>query len=87
MFYKIKFFTHNGDEEKHIRTIQGKDIPVPRVNDSILLSPNMSGSLSDADLFIVRRVSMGYENYVENGSTFVAEVMLDYQDLTKEWWE
>lgn len=90
MNINIRFFTHNSNEEKFLTELSGKDLPIPRVGDTLMLYVGEEQKLDNLEFFEVRKVSMGYEKFQcdENDpNTFTVEVMLDYQDGLEPWWE
>lgn len=77
MKYVIRFFTHDRGAEQNIKEYNyDHPIIIPRIKDEIII---------DADVYEVRKVSMCYDDCKDGA--MIIEVMLDYTDLEKEWWE
>lgn len=90
MNINIRFFTHEHNEEKFITELSGKDLPIPRVDDALMLYVGEEQSLDNIEFFKVRKVGMGYEKHQfdnDDPNTFEVEVMLEYQDGLEPWWE
>ena len=89
MNINIRFFTHNHTEERFLTELSGKDLPIPRIDDTLMLYTDDKRNLDSLEFFKVRKVSMGYEKFQwgeDDPNTFYVEVMLEYQDGLEPWW-